>query len=341
MDEHSTPSTSTEDFFLRSGLTSQDQFDCYKFVENLYPGSSIAPVTCQGYCSLTLFVDNDIIIQFRPFVYRLDLEITQAAREVYGRFAPETRYIATLPTSGLLVYIMSRIEGISFKDFRASNTPIAKSTDCRARLCKDFATFLSKSWCTVPSDGSSAPLRKIGKSIVSRLKSLCTDLPIRFQATARTVLKRLHHIDVLPWVLTHGDIVASNLMIDPSTGRLSGLVDYAEAEYLPFGVCLYGLEEILGEMTSRGFEYRPDASDLREIFWTELKERISDLQNKAVLEAVKLARDLGVLLWFGIAFDDGAINRIVEEDRDVEEILRLNAFLDIHESQDFERGSKI
>jgi hypothetical protein len=130
-------------------------------------------------------------------------------------------------------------------------------------------------------------------------------------------------------------------MVDPSTGRLTGFVDWAEAELLPFGICLYGLEEILGEMTPDGFQYCPDASDLREIFWAELAEKIPEMRESAVVEAVKLSRDLGVLLWHGIAFDNGAIDRVVQEGRDIDEIHRLHAFLDSSEQQRLDRNSKI
>lgn len=314
-------------FFLRSSLTPQDQLDCFNVVKKLYPDKPISPASCQGYCSMTIFVGEDTVIQFRPYNYRLDLRISSAARDVYGTFAPETRYITTLAASGLLVYSMDRIKGISFKDLRASKTLLGRSTYHRARLCKDFAAFISKSWNTDAIER--IPLGAVGSSIKSRIQLLSKDLPSHFRPIAQSAFKNLHRIEALPWVLTHGDIVAPNIMVDPSVGCLTGLVDWAEAERLPFGICFYGLEEMLGEMTSTGFQYRRDAEKLRSIFWAELKKNIPDLRQTHVLEAVKLARDLGVLLWQGIAFDDGAIDRVVQEGRDVEEIHRLEAFLDI------------
>jgi hypothetical protein len=326
-DEQMTIDASINDFFQRSGLTSRDRLECNKFIESLYPGRLISPASCQGYCSLTIFVGDDTVIQFRTHSYCLDLRITDAAREVYGTFAPETTYLATLPESRLDVYHMGRIAGVSFKLFRASEALIAGSTNQRIELCKDFATFLAKSWLN--GNTEDLPLGQVGKSLVNRLKSLAADLPPRFQLAVRDVLRNFHRIEGLPWVLTHGDIVAANIMVNSSTGRLTGLVDWAEAERLPFGTCLYGLEEILGEMTTAGFRYHEDAEELRALFWTELQGCVSDLEQKPVLDAVRLARDLGVLLWHGIAFDNGAIDRVVQEGRDIEEIQRLDAFLDL------------
>jgi hypothetical protein len=330
---------SINDFFHRSGLTSRDRLDCSNFVENLYPDRPICPAICQGYCSMTVFVGNDLVIQFRPEIYRLNLQITDAAREVYGIFAPETKYLATLPESGLVVYSMRRIEGISFKHFRASDSFIDRSTYFRMELCKDFAAFLAKSWNNDKVEG--LPLGRVGKSLITRLKSLAEELPSRFLPAVRNVLRNLQQIEALPWVLTHGDIVAANIMIHPSSGKLTGLVDWAEAERLPFGTCLYGLEEILGEMTTAGFQYHGDAEELRALFWTELQRNLPELEQQSVLDAVKLARNLGVLLWHGIAFDNGAIDRVVQEDRDIEEVRRLDAFLDLSGHEDLDWISKI
>ncbi|CZS93575.1 uncharacterized protein RCO7_09517 [Rhynchosporium graminicola] len=318
---------SIDSFFIRSGLTVQDRLDCFAFVEELYPDKSISPTSCQGYCSMTTLVGEHLIVQFRPSKYRLNLLVTSAARDVYGTFAPETKYIATLPASGLLVYIMDRIRGITFKDLQASSGTRGISTQFRARLCRDFAVFLSRSW----HRGAEKPMElgTVGRSIKTRLQSLCKDLPIRFRATARHILTNLHHIEALPCVLTHGDIVPANIMVNPSTGALTGLVDWAEAEFLPFGICLYGLEELLGKITPGGFQYSAEAERLRNVFWTELRRNIPALQNIHVLQVVKLARDLGILLWHGIAFDDGAIDRVVQEGRDIEEIQRLDSFLDV------------
>jgi hypothetical protein len=277
---------------------------------------------------MTVFVGADTVVQFRPEAYQLDLRIATAARNIYGEMAPETAYIGNISSSGLHVYSMKRMHGVSFKDFRMCGSYLERPTYYRARLCKDFATFLSTSWHNTSEQH--IPLGQVGKSINMRLNSLCSHLPNRFRARAREILAKLSQIESLPWILTHGDIVAANIMVDLSSGNLTGLVDWAEAERLPFGICLYGLEEILGEVTEDGFEYSPDAQQLRTTFWLELCNMIPKLQQEHVLESVKLARDLGVLLWHGIAFDDGAINRVVQEEgRDVDEIQRLDAFLDL------------
>ena len=336
--EHSMFKSLIDGFFLRLELYPEDGRDCFDLVKGLYPDRAVSPASSQGYCSMTLFVGDDTVVQFRPHAYRLDLSITDAARAVYNEFAPETQYITTLPSSGLLVYSMTRIAGVPFKDFRASSR-LACSTHYPASLCKDLAVFLSQAWHQ--SGRGNLPLGRVGKSLVSRLKSLSTDLPVRFQPRASHILRHIRQIEALPWVLTHGDIAAANIMVDQSTGRLNGLVDWAEAERLPFGVCFYGLEEILGESRTSGFHFHPNAVELRVLFWSELRKLIPELQQTKTFEAVKLSRDLGILLWHGIAFDNGAIDRVVQEDRDVEEIHRLDAFFGLQDQPNVDSFTKI
>jgi len=135
----------------------------------------------------------------------------------------------------------------------------------------------------------------------------------------------VQEITSLPWVLTHGDLVPGNIMLSPSSGHLTGLVDWAEAEVLPFGLCLYGLEEILGEMTESGWRYHPEAKRLTEVFWAQLRKGIGDVKRKRM--KIESARKAGILLWWGIAWDDGRIDRVVEDGRDGVEVARLDAFL--------------
>ncbi len=323
-DEPAALSASINNFFLRCGLSPQARLDCHAFLELHFPGKPIRPAQTQGYCSYTLHVD-DRIGQFRPAKYKLDLDIINAAKDVYGSYAPSTVSFGTLHPSGLLVYIIDKIPGISYQDFKAHENEHPRNSQVRETLSEDFALFLSKSWHK--HSNLSLPTGKIGSTVRSRLEVLSKELPPRFQHIAKHILSQLYLTETLPVVLVHGDIVPSNILLDPSTGHLHGLVDWAEAEYLPFGICLYGLEEILGYMTPKGFVYYTNAEQCRAAFWARLKAEIPELADEETLKAVYLARDLGVLLWHGFAFDDGAIDRVVQERRDCEEIFYLEALL--------------
>jgi hypothetical protein len=323
MGEHQAEiSKSIDDFFIRCNLSPETRLDCHAFLEALYPGQPIEPTHTQGYCSYTVTV-NEHIVQFRPSCYSLDLRVTDAAREVHNSLAPATIYLGVLEHSGLLAYRMEKLQGISYKAFRSKYGSDVSAV--RMTVCEDLASFMAQSW--LASRNSNLVRGKIGKSIRSRLTLLEEQLPVRFRHVARDLWSKIDAIEALPLVLTHGDLVPSNILLDPDTGHLLGIVDWAEAEELPFGTCLYGLDEILGYVSDGRFVYHSDAEQARNAFWRRLKAEIPELAHTDIMRAVLLARDLGILLWHGFAFDDGAIDRVVQEGRDDEEICYLDALL--------------
>jgi hypothetical protein len=185
---------------------------------------------------------------------------------------------------------------------------------------------------------------RVGSSIIQRLEKLALDLPDAWlRQKARNVSAYVATVDDFPVVLNHGDLIPSNILVDENTWEMTGLVDWAEAEYLPFGTCLYGLELLLGyitptskppfrpgnhslvEDTRPSFTYYENASWLRELFWTSVHDSVPDLEGRQ--EEMLTMRDIGVLLWYGYAWDDGEINRVINETDDPEELACLRAFL--------------
>ncbi|CAA9960746.1 hypothetical protein PTMSG1_04130 [Pyrenophora teres f. maculata] len=173
---------------------------------------------------------------------------------------------------------------------------------------------------------------KVGSSIVHRLEKLAAGLPDAWlRERADEALCAVQRMTDYPVVLNHGDLIPSNILANEQTWEITGIVDWAEAEYLPFGTCLYGLEHLLGYVVPASLNgpltwvYFNDAEQLRGLFWTRLVAVVPDLS--AQLQYVRAMRDVGVLLWHGMAWDDGAINRVVNEVDDVEEIAKLRAFL--------------
>lgn len=68
---------------------------------------------------------------------------------------------------------------------------------------------------------------------------LARNLPSRFAANLERVREELPSLfKVLPFVLSHGDLNMMNLLVNPKTGNITGIVDWAEARILPFGFAL-------------------------------------------------------------------------------------------------------
>ncbi|KAK7740543.1 hypothetical protein SLS53_005387 [Cytospora paraplurivora] len=365
-------------FFQRCGLPLGTRERCWALVRGLFPGRTVEEVKSQGYCSYTLLVEQDTIVQFRPAVHRLDIRLTTAAQAIYGSLAPRTELLGWLatpqpppkdvgdetdsqaliyeaiaiddndhePGSLVYVYCMTRIPGVSLHEVLVSyprKSP-RSPTPCRLRrqretIVENFADFIAVGWKSArPATDPivSSLCGRVGCSIRWRLEVMRAHLPRRFQSAVRETLDRLSEIESLPWALTHGDIRSANIMMmrppQDSAGvwLVSGFLDWAEAEYLPLGIGLYGLEELLGENGVDGrFSYYMEADDLREIFWSRLAAESPgmNIQNgHHYRDVIEAAHILGVLLWHGIAFDNGRLNRVVEEGKDDGEVWRLDIF---------------
>ncbi|KAI1738289.1 hypothetical protein F4680DRAFT_425639 [Xylaria scruposa] len=314
-------------FFDRCKLPATVKDDCDAFVRSRYSGP-VRPAPFQGYCSYTLFVGDQIAVQFRPFAHKLDIDLTRTACNIFKHLAPETEYLGQLEETGLYAFSMRKLPGISLADYRA----LSSKRSGREQIVRDFAQLQALAWQKARcAEELLDEKRTVGSSLSSRLELMSASLPLRFRRFASSILGDISEIEALPWVFTHGDFLPGNLCINAYSGKLIGLLDWAEAEWLPFGIGMYGLEELLGEDNLDGqFVYYPEARRLRHMFWKQLMLLIPELarDSKKVSLTMK-AQKLGILLWHGIAFDDGNLNRVVEEGHanDDREIQRLAVFL--------------
>ncbi|KAI2630761.1 hypothetical protein GGR54DRAFT_168848 [Hypoxylon sp. NC1633] len=313
-------------FFDRCKLPPSVKDDCDAFVKSRYTEPS-RPAPFQGYCSYTVFVGEDTVIQFRPLAHKLDIGISNAACDIFGPFAPKTESLGEVEGTGLYVFSMKRLPGMSLADFRAE-TGHLRARKQRELVVRDFAHLQVTSWARARTGESIREKKTVGSSLRWRLELMANNLPLRFRGIARSILVDLPEIEVLPWTLSHGDFLPSNIIVSPRTGQLSGLIDWTEAEFLPFGIGMYGLQELLGEERDGHFVYYPEAKHLRNVFWRQLLSNLPELSHDIKrVSLVRKAQILGILLWHGIAFDNGKLDRAVEEGKDDGEIERLDAFL--------------
>jgi len=233
------------DFFTRNRLPSDTKTLCWDFVQaNLkYPEAAIRETPLQGHCSYTLYLGGDTIIQFRPRKHQIDLETTTLARRVFGDLAPSTQLLGAALIPGdqppILAYQISRISGTPL-------SLLSHEAVHRESLVLEFAHLVHAAWVSAfpPASSDLEPLkRRNGRCLRPRLTKLSTSLPPRFrpmygfhslavcprirlktdQATPLTqqftspsaakVLAFLPQIESLPWVLTHGDLIPSNISV--------------------------------------------------------------------------------------------------------------------------------
>jgi hypothetical protein len=300
-----------------------------------------------------------VIVQLRPAQHCLHPSIARSAKKTYPFLAPNFRHLDLDLPPQLQAYELERLHGTPLSCLQPQNwLPEQAIQKKQERLVKSFAAFFAQGWrascitrpCTIRPradsliseqvDILSQCTGKVGASMVHRLEKLAEELPDQWlRERARNTLRWVQATTYYPVVLNHGDLIPSNILINEETWEITGLVDWAEAEHLPFGTCLYGLEHLLGfpEPSLPSLEPDDDADDgptftyyhkakhLRKHFWVCLFDELPELKRRR--EEIMTMRDMGVLLWYGYAWDDGAINRVVNETDDAEEVACLRVFL--------------
>lgn len=161
----------------------------------------------------------------------------------------------------------------------------------------------------------------------ARLKYLTGALPERFLPAVVEVQDALPALldGCYPVVLTHSDLNEMNILVDPSSGKITGVVDWPGASILPFGFTLYALENALGSMGPGGWKWFDNADELRRAFWRSFREQtgLSDPQTTLI----KLAEKAGILIRYGTAYDSSFSGTIGVHDPTAEEFGYLDALL--------------
>lgn len=112
--------------------------------------------------------------------------------------------------------------------------------------------------------------------------------------------------DKLPHVVTHGDFNEMNILIDHESGRIMGIIDWAEMQILTFGIVLWAVENMLGYILVTGWEFYDDAEEFRTQFWKAFYSNAQNVteEQKLLIEA---SRQIGIFLRYGFAKDGSVV----------------------------------
>lgn len=161
----------------------------------------------------------------------------------------------------------------------------------------------------------------------ARFEYLASVLPERFLPAVTEVQAALPALldGCYPVVLTHSDLNEMNILVDPCSGKITGVVDWPGASIQPFGFTLYALENALGSMGSNGWKWFDNVDNLRDAFWKAFKEQ-TDLSEPQT-RLIKLAGKAGILIRYGTAYDSGFSGMIGVRDPNAEDFRYLDALL--------------
>lgn len=160
----------------------------------------------------------------------------------------------------------------------------------------------------------------------SNFDLLARNQPSRFAPNLEMVRKELPSLfKALPFVLSHGDLNVMNILVNPNTGNITGIVDWAESRILPFGFALYGLENLLGRMDSEGWHYYDRYRELESLFWQTFREEAHNFSD-ADLCLIRAARIAGLFYNYGFNFDTKGMVQSVRMDQPDGSLAYLDAF---------------
>jgi hypothetical protein len=115
-----------------------------------------------------------------------------------------------------------------------------------------------------------------------------------------------------------------NIHVDEETGRITGIVDWADALIAPFGTSIGGLETILGVQTSSSWYFHPRHAYLRSQFWKTFYEVTGYLSDND-RQAIEIGRLFGLFRTHGFDRRPEKDNAVPLEEGD-QEFKCLEAF---------------
>ncbi|KAF5022042.1 hypothetical protein F66182_5925 [Fusarium sp. NRRL 66182] len=276
-------------------------------------GGTVIPVPIQGVWSYTVTggPGQTDIVQFRAEQSKLDMANVKMAKLVHTKDVPKCEYHGQIGEDfPLSIYVMEKRDGVCYIQTRDTSLEGKAEFEMRQfRTVGDLARFFAASWKGAQQVSSSIA-SNVQLEFESDLSRLSQRLPDRFTGTLNLVRRGLPRILTLPFVITHGDLNETNILVD-NAGHISGVIDWAESKIYPFGISLWALENILGYMDSSGWHYYDNAKDLRDEFWRIFETDIGGLQEE-VKENIRFARMIGLFLRYGFQ-QDGAVRGKVRD----------------------------
>ena len=115
-----------------------------------------------------------------------------------------------------------------------------------------------------------------------------------------------------------------NILINAESGRVTGVVDWAEARILSFAFSLWGLENILGYMDSEGWHYYDNHDELEGLFWQTFCTEANNATHDD-LQLIRVARMAGLFCCYGLIMDGIALKDVVDQS-DTSSLIYLHAF---------------
>ncbi|KAK8040767.1 hypothetical protein PG994_013774 [Apiospora phragmitis] len=294
-------------FFERRPGSSQQALD--EHAASLISGSTISPVGMQGSLSYTVVATTKTIISFRIPENKLGGEMDKAAQEIHGSLVPLATYHGPAPNTEskngrLEIYTMPCLEGKTYLEAallgpQRRDQEVARHT----QFSQDLARYFARCWNN-PRPLDPSRLKEQCDAISEKLSLLEGAPGFEFLGGSIVQLRGSQGLNYLyseawPHVVTHGDFSETNILVDPETLVISGLIDWSLAKIAPFGLELSALRRMSGFMSGDGWSDRPFRPQTEAAFWAEFWKctKIEETKERErVRKMAELSCKLGVIL---------------------------------------------
>lgn len=259
--------------------------------------------------------EKRLVAQYRKHIHRLDPPIISMACECYPDWVPrpeiydyESYQISFSPYVGLSFAVQQR----------------HYTYDQRTNAVYDYAKFVGQG-CFKAREPDTLEVQQIQHKLAlwATWKLGAKISPIVKYAnenSGRPLIDYTESADylfTLPTVFMHGDAGNGSNVLSNVSGHITGVIDWGESTWKPFGFGFLGLEVFLGGMGAQGYTLVEKHEDLRNLFWkvmwenvpAEMKEKQHELE-----EAVKLAKTIGTLFsYLSYYSNEGQVSDFVLE----------------------------
>ena len=171
----------------------------------------------------------------------------------------------------------------------------------RLQTTRDLAPIFSRLSCAGTKPLS--PITIITNHIIPNNFVPCDDDELQplIDRCMRMIHRHASLVGALPTVLAHADLTSLNILIDPPTGRVTGILDWDSATYERLGYNLHFAEHLFGYMTLTGWEDNEDREKLEQGFYETFYQSLSS-QGIEVTEtfrlAVEVSKAVGILGYY-------------------------------------------
>ncbi|KAI9695221.1 MAG: hypothetical protein M1820_008793 [Bogoriella megaspora] len=219
--------------------------------------------------------DHNTIVQFRKNISRVDLPARECARNTFplqGLTARPYLVLSRGPLDNpLQILAMRRLPGVRAEDVYERGDWQAETPSGRLEnTIVDLAGIYGRLWTSPVLFGigeKSEWYRLENKNMVESQELL----PM-FAEELKEASDCFITIIGENWKfnLANMGLVPGHILIDPKTGRITGLPNWVHAQIVPFGLDFWAMEFFFGRFVNQKWEYYPCEKACRRLFWQTL-----------------------------------------------------------------------